>query len=165
MSLVTALFAGRPDRRLRGSESVRVERLEVRRALAADDGSDPWDGFLPPDDGQVDVDTVTDPGINVVFGLPPEEFIGVELMSSGCDPLLPPPEGAFVTQAITHYRNVVTGGSEVHDTGGWWSPSGNWVVYSPGGYNDASPDEGRSGDDTEESSTTDLADWSRAFIL
>ncbi|MFM7522302.1 MAG: fibronectin type III domain-containing protein, partial [Planctomycetota bacterium] len=71
----------------------------------------------------------------------------------------------FVTQAITHYRNVVTGGSEVHDTGGWWSPSGNWVVYSPGGYNDASPDEGLSGVDTEESSTTDLADWSRAFIL
>jgi len=154
MSLVTALFAGRPDRRRRGSESVRVERLEVRRALAADDGSDPWDGFVPPDDGQVDVDTVTDPGIMVISCLPPDDG-GWSSDDSLPDCWLPPvdddgnpipepfwrttsevgvppygfiPPSGIATMALVPYVNVVTGDRFVADSGGWTTPNADWIV-------------------------------------
>ncbi len=82
MSLVDALFRKRRSAVIPRRLGLRLERLEVRRALAADDGSDPWEGFVP-DDGSGTVDgwvdgwfdpndpAWCDPGDVIAFSLPP----------------------------------------------------------------------------------------------
>lgn len=136
MSLVTALFARGSRRQRRAIPSIRLERLEVRRALAADDGSDPWDGYVPPEDDGGAVDIWVDPGQEITASFSTVEDDGaleagnVIVDYEWADDELLPPQGAC-TQAITYYRNVKTGGRSVQFTGGWWSRSGNWVEYIP----------------------------------
>ncbi|MBU6277252.1 MAG: fibronectin type III domain-containing protein [Planctomycetes bacterium] len=156
MSLVTALFARGNRRQRRAIPSIRLERLEVRRALAADDGSDPWDGYVPPEDDGVEVDTWVDPGDIVTFNLPsddggdgagdglpqcwlppvddegnpiPEPFWRSGPGAGGPDyGFLPPPDDALVTQVITPWVNAVTGEVFLASTGGWTAPSDDWVI-------------------------------------
>ena len=83
MSLIDSLFRKRRLSMAQRRPGLLLERLEVRRALAADDGSDPWDGVAPDDgsgdDGSGAVDcwfdpndpAWCDPGDVIAFSLPP----------------------------------------------------------------------------------------------
>ncbi|NBV46881.1 MAG: hypothetical protein EBR86_14900, partial [Planctomycetia bacterium] len=82
MTLLGDLFH---ERRRKPRATLRVERLEVRRALAVDDGSDPWADPGAEDGGDagdpaVDAAVVTDPSFEVTvvdcWLPPPEEDTG-----------------------------------------------------------------------------------------
>jgi hypothetical protein len=81
MTLLDDLFNGR---RRKSRATLRVERLEVRRALAVDDGSDPWADPGAEDGGDagdsaVDAAVVTDPSFEVMVvdcWLPPPDDTG-----------------------------------------------------------------------------------------
>jgi hypothetical protein len=156
MSLVTALFSRGNRRQRRAISSIRLERLEVRRVLAADDGSDPWDGYVPPEDDGVEVDIWVDPGDIVTWTLPsddggdgagdglpqcwlppvdengnpiPEPFWRTGPGGGGQDyGFIPPPDDALVTQVITPWVNAVPGEVFLASTGGWTAPSDDWSI-------------------------------------
>jgi len=44
---------------------------------------------------------------------------------------LPPPPGAFVTQALVTWVNRKTGERFIAPTGGWQPPDGNWAIEDP----------------------------------
>ena len=44
---------------------------------------------------------------------------------------LPPPPGAFVTQALVTWVNRKTGERFVAPTGGWQPPDANWAIEDP----------------------------------
>lgn len=45
---------------------------------------------------------------------------------------VPPPPGAFVTQALVHWINRKTGERFTAPTGGWHPPNDDWVIDDPG---------------------------------
>ncbi|MFM8284914.1 MAG: fibronectin type III domain-containing protein [Planctomycetaceae bacterium] len=85
MSPVDPLHGQRRRSWRRRSLPIGPERLEVRRALAADDGSDPWVGFVPPDD-HLAVDAWVDPGDAIVVVLPPGDDSLAALTDPGDGP-------------------------------------------------------------------------------